>query len=429
MVGHRNADRMATGSRLRTGLVLGALAVAVAALLLASPTIVRPAESDAGPRTREDVRLVTVDDHEPRLWAYTSRQRDFGTATLPVNVVVEQDAATARRVIAADAGRNWTVDDPEGEALVVNGSGVAWSDTRGATRYTYVEYGDDPGEGGRWMDETAQLHDGAYLGARMHARLYEVEDGDRPLTMVQAHHEHWDWFRLRHTVGSVARGQYAVEHEFYGTGLVADVRRDRFGNGGASDADGWVTVVDLVDRKLRAGGVAAGLSLGLLFAGARRTTLAAALRALAERRQATTAHAALVGVALVTPLAVRVAAVGLERAFPALSPKVIAAPFYLVLAVGLPVAVGLLGRQLPADEAFTAAVVGFGAGLLLDYASLGISALTVGVAAHRAVLLVGLGLIAAGGVRWAETPVHRYRYRAPGILVWAGALAWPLAGL
>jgi hypothetical protein len=427
LVGDRNADRMGAGSRLRIGLVLCALAVAVAALILASPTLVRPAESDAGPRTREDVRLVTVDDHEPRLWAYTSRQKDFGTATLPMNVVVEADAATTRRVIAADADRNWTAEDPEGESVVLNGSGVAWSDTRGATRYTYVAYGEGDG---RWMDETAQLHDGSYLGARMHARLYEVQNGDRPLTMVQAHHEHWDWFRLRHTVGSVARGQYAIEHEFYGTGVVSDMRRARFGNGGASDADGWVTVVEVMDWPVPDDEFAvAGLSLGLLLVGARRATVTAALRAVAERRQATTAHAALVTIPLLTPLVIRVVAVELERALPALSPKVIAAPCYLVLAVGLPVAVGLLGRRLPADEAFTAAVGGFGVGLLLDYASLGLSALTIEVVAHRAVLLVGLGLIAAGGVRWAETPVHRYRYRAPGILVWTGALVWPLAGL
>jgi len=418
---------MGAGSRLRIGLVLCALAVAVAALILASPTLVRPAESDAGSRTREDVRLVTVDDHEPRLWAYTSRQKDFGTATLPMNVVVEADAATTRRVIAADADRNWTAEDPEGESVVLNGSGVAWSDTRGATRYTYVEYGEG---GGRWMDETAQLHDGSYLGVRVHARLYEVTDGDQSLTVMQAHQEHWDWFRLRHTVGSVARGQYAIEHEFYGTGVVSDMRRARFGNGGASDADGWVTVVDIMDWPVPDDEFAvAGLSLGLLLVGARRATVAAMLRAVAERRQATTAHAALVTIPLLTPLVIRVAAVELERALPALSPKVIAAPCYLALAVGLPVAVGLLGRRLPADDAFTAAAVGFGAGLLLDYAYLGIAALDVGVVAHRAVLLFGLGLIAAGGVRWAETPVHRYRYRVPGILVWAGALLWPLAGL
>lgn len=421
---------MAAGRRLRTGLVLCVLVAAVATLVLASPTLVQPAESDEGLRTREDVRLVQVEDDEPRLWPYTSRKRDFGTATLPINVVVEADAATTRRVIAADSDRRWTAEDPEGESVVLNGSGVAWSDTRGATRYTYVESGEPPGEGGRWMDETAQLHDGAYLGTRMHARLYEVEDGDRALTMVQAHQEHWDWFRLRHTVGSVADGQYAIEHEFYGTGLVSDMRRERFGNGGASDADGWVTVVELMDWPLPDDEfAAAGLSLGLLFLGARRATLSTALRAVAERRQLTAVHAALVGVPLLTPLTVRLVSVGLEHAFPALSPKVIAAPFYLVLAVGLPVAVGLLGRRLPADEAFAGTVVGFGAGLLLDYAFLGISALTVDVVAHRAVLLLGLGLIAAGGVRWAEVPVHRYRYRAPGILVWVGALLWPLAGL
>ena len=136
------------------------------------------------------------------------------------------------------------VEDPEGEAVVVNGSGVAWADTRGATRYIYVE----TERGDRWMTGTEQLHDGAYLGSRLHVRLYEVDGGGGTLTAVQAQHEHWDWFRLRRTVGSVSRGQYAVEQEFYGTGLIRDVSRDRFGNGGILDADDWVTVVDLVER-------------------------------------------------------------------------------------------------------------------------------------------------------------------------------------
>lgn len=426
---------MRPGSRLRTGLLAVVVVAAVLSLGVVQPTLLAFGGEATESRTADDVRLVGFEDHPARLWAYTSRQRSFDTATLPINVVVKEDAATTRRVIEAGAGEEWQTDHEDGEAVRLSGSGLAWRETIGAARYTYVRTSD----GGEWMAETTQVHDGSYLGARSHVRFYEFSaDGER-WTALQAHHEYWDWFRLRHTVGSVARGQYTVEHEFYGTGLVSDISRERFGNGGALDADGWVTVVDLVDwRPPRPGDetpdgtvglVAAGLTLTLLSVGGRFAGAGEAVTAAARQTDTTRDHALLVGTLLVTPLAVRVGAIALEGALPTVSPKVVAAPGYLVLAVGLPLAAGTLGRRLAADEAFAAAVVGLGAGLLVDYAYLGIRSLRVGVVGHRLALLLGIGLVAAGGVRWSERPLHRHGYHLAGALVWVGALVWPLAGL
>jgi hypothetical protein len=426
---------MRPGTRLRTGLLVVVVFAAVLSLGVVQPKLLTPGEPATEPRTVDDVRLVGFEDHPARLWAYTSRERSVDTATLPINVVVKEDAATTRRVIEAEAGEEWTTDHEGVDAVRLTGSGLAWRETTGATRYTYVR----TDEGGEWMDETTQVHDGSYLGARSHVRFYEFSAGGERWTALQAHHEHWDWFRLRHTVGSVARGQYTVEHEFYGTGLVSDISRERFGNGGALDADGWVTVVDLVDwRPPRpgaettdgtAGLVAAGLALVLASVGGRFAGAREAVAAAARQTETTRDHALFVAALLVTPLAVRVAAIALERALPAVSPKVVAAPGYLVLAVGLPLVAGTLGRRLPADEAFAAATVGLGAGLLADYAYLGIQSLRVGVVGHRVALLLGIGLVAAGGVRWAERPLHRHGYRVLGSLVWVAALVWPLVGL
>jgi hypothetical protein len=418
---------MLGGARRRT-LLLAAVAVVLlvgAGALGPSPT--RDPNATAAATTTDEARLVTVGERDARLWPYTSRQHDVETRTLPINVVVTTDLATTRRVLAADENRTWTTDDPEGEAVVLKGSGVNWSETTGADRYTYVETDDRS----YWMDESAQIHDGAYLGSRYHLRLYEVSAGADTYTAIQAHTEHWDWFRLRHTVGSTARARYAVEHEFYGTGTVADVSRERFGNGGALDADGWVTVFDLVDYSFHDDTVYSGLLLALFAVAGGRSLVGSARDAVdsVRRSRVGPVHAALFGTLFVAPVTVRVTAVTLEQSVPGLSPKVIAAPLYLVLAVGLPFVTALLGRRLAADDAFATATVGFGLGLLVDYAWLGITSLPFGVVVHRLVLLVGLGLLAAGGVRWAATPLQRHRYRLAGVVVWVAALVWPLAGL
>lgn len=404
------------------------------------------------PKRPEDVRLVEpASNGSEHLWPYTSRTRAFEGATLPINVVVRSEAATVRQVLVASGAspgsalywnataEQWEAHQTDGEAVVINGTGVQWGKSPGAARYTYVRT--DGQE--RWMDATYQLHDGAYFGTRHHLRLYEGGTDAHRWTAVQAHHEYWDWFRLRHNVDSLATARHHVERDFMGTGLLADISRKRYANGGALDADGWVTVIDLNELVTRGPkpqsltplwAVLPGIGLWVLIFGTGRIS-----RSLADARTAfrhgvggtriSRHHLALFVATALLPLVVRVGAITAERALPHTSPVVVGGPFYLLLVVGLPVCALVFGRLLPTDDAFAAAVLGMGTGLMIDYAYLGIVTLRYGAVVQRFVLLFGLGLIAAGGTRWAATSLVRHHYRIVGLVVWVGALLWPLLGL
>lgn len=126
---------------------------------------------------------------------------------------------------------------------------------------------------------------------------------------------------------------------------------------------------------------------------------------------------------------VRIGAVATERAYPRLSPVVLGGPFYVLLVVGLPACALAFGRHVSSEDGFTASVLGMGTGVMLDYAYLGLTVVPYGALVQRLVLLSGLGLIAAGGTRWATEPVPRHRYHTVGLAVWVGALLWPLLGV
>ncbi|MFC7194450.1 hypothetical protein ACFQL4_06885 [Halosimplex aquaticum] len=70
--------------------------------------------------------------------------------------------------------------------------------------------------GGEWIDETYQLHDGKYFASRYHLRVYESPYESDEWVAIQAHSDHWDWFRLRHTVHDTENAQDYVESEFWG---------------------------------------------------------------------------------------------------------------------------------------------------------------------------------------------------------------------
>lgn len=419
--------------RLTVGLVL------VVAVLTVGIGVVQPERPPRRERTAADVRMVTVEDNgTAQLWPYTSRAKRFSAATLPINIVVEEDPATTRRVLAGTA--KWSANSPQGEAVVINGTGVTWGETVGADRYTYVE----TASGGTWKTATYQLHDGHYLGSRTHLRLYEGGGDDETWTAIQGHTEYWDWFRLRHTVGSVADARYDVEQDLYGTGLIADISRERYGNGGALDADGWVTHVDLVDWMVRPGGttgpadgtggtaspaaVLAPLVLGVGMALAGRVPPWERLARSATESRMTPFHVGLVVATSMALPAIRLAGVFLEGVLPGVSPKLIAAPLYLCLAAGLPAAAAVLGARIAADDGFVVAFLGGATGFVLDYAIVGV-AVPVPVLVQRGVLLVALGLLAAGGTRWSGNPLQRHRYRVPGAVLWVAGLGWPLLDL
>ena len=142
----------------------------------------------------------------------------------------------------------------------------------------------------------------------------------------------------------------------------------------------------------------------------------------------TPSHVGLVVVTAAIPPAVRMGAVWAEGQFPDAGPVAVGAPFYLLLVVGLPVAAAVFGRTIPAEDGFTGAIVGMGAGVLADYASLGIGSIPFDALTTRAVLLVALGLIAAGGTRWADSWLRRNRYRLLGGGIWLAGVLTPIVG-
>lgn len=403
---------------------------AVVGVLGVDPTVVNPHSTAPPPRTADDVRLVSpTANAEQRLWPFTSRDHDFDSLTLPINVVFADDAASVRDVLARGGEESWNrttgewgVTNREGSSVVVRGTTVQWRSTTGANRFVYV---DTDGPGGRWLDETDQLHDGTYLGTRYHLRLYRGETGANAWTAVQAHHEHWDWFRLRHTVGSLSRARHYVEREFYGEPVLDDIDRVRFGNGGIADADGWVTRIDL--RPL--GGPLTLSLLGALVVG--RVTVGRPegpdSRSLVDGPA--WRYPALFAALVALLLLVRIGGVAVEQQVLTDSPKVVAGGFYLLLVLGLPALTVGLSRPLDGERAFLTAFLGLGAAILADYWYMGITIMPVSVVFHRLLLMCSLGLLAAGAARYEASASRQSSTLAAGVIAWLATLAWPLLGV
>lgn len=418
-------------SRHRLVLVGVCCYVLVVLALVGPATVVTTTTAEEATHAEPDVKLVSVyANSTTKFWPYTSRQKDFGTLTLPINVVFREDAATVRRLLAtstAASDSQWQTTTPTDETGVLDGTRTRWSESTGATRYTYVH----TESGGRWLDETSQLHDGTYFGTRYHLRLYEGGQREQRWTAVQAHHEHWDWFRLRHTVGSLATAQQHVERDFYGTRYLGSIERQRYANGGIMDTDGWVTVIDLVDWTV--GGPQALLlptTLGLFASlSGRWRSVRLRVRRSGLHRRLTRRHLALFLTMAGLPVVVRLASVVLEQQTPlGGAPKLIAGGLFPIIALGLPVAAWMLGRGLRADDGFVVAGVGLGVGFLLDYSYLQLTMIPLGVVLHRFTLLLAIGLVAADGVRWSKDVVTRHGYTLVGGTLWVGALLWSLLG-
>ena len=313
----------------------------------------------------------------------------------------------------------------------INSTGVYWSDATGSNRYTYVR-GDEPGSG-RWIDEAGQLHDGDYFGARYHIRFYRVPDGENSWTALQVHREHFDWFRLRHTVGSLPVAQHYVESQFYDQWYVADLHRKRFTGGGVLNSDGWVTVVDVkypdvLRRSFGVMSILAGLAVVGAFGG---WPTSVGRRDVRRVGQAIPVDARFVVVGVVVaavPVFVRLGSLAVERTELVNSPHAVAGAFYPMLALGLPACAYFLVRGLDRQKAFAAAAGGFGVGVLTDYAILGISVLPVAVIVHRAVLVLALGVVAIAGTdrpagSWFEPDDPTL---LAGVGLWVVGLLWTL---
>jgi hypothetical protein len=394
---------------MRRAAAVAALLVVAGAGLALSGVLSGPAEEPVADDVADD-RLIAVDG-DYRLWPYTSRTRSVEGRTLAINVVFHADAAATRAAIEGEPSADWEETPPDEAAATTGDDQVRefvardWRDAYSSLRYSYVE---GP-TGGAWLTEAFELHDGRYLGVRDHLRAYESPDG--AYTAIQAHEEYYDWFRLRHTVPDIDAPATRLEDEFIASGRATDVRREYRGiDGGRSD--GWLSVIELA--------AAAALAGTLLRARTREAAvdLARRLRTDAERHAA----AAILGLALAAvPVGVRVVGVGLETALPGTSPKAIAAPLYLVLALGLPALIAWLAPRSDPGAAALAVGVGLGGGFLADFAALGV-AVPPDLIVHRVALLAALGVVAAGRAA-ADRPVT-----AVGLLAWAVGLALPLTG-
>ncbi|WP_415381442.1 hypothetical protein [Halosimplex sp. TS25] len=447
-------------------------------------------------------KLVEPKPGENVFWPYTSRQRSPAGRTLAINVVVYADAETIRFYLSERRDATWNeteeawqdVDPDDGdqnEIDAANQTVVEWAAARGAQRYLYVhdraltEEGPNQttrrpyralpftggvGEsGGQWIDETYQLHDGKYFATRYHLRVYESPYESDEWVAIQAHSDHWDWFRLRHTVHDTEDAQDYVESEFWDDPAVDTVWRMYLDNPKGVGSDGWATVVDfrggsspLPDAKTA--GVALLAGFAAVRPGRRRSPLSrlAGPGGPAERRDAggsvdrllvsrvrlasilrswdwldgrqvavvswTLAYLLLFASLFVLYLSVRFGGIFLEEQFTETSPKVIAAALYPVLAFGLPIAAYSFGRGLEQVRCFAVAVVGIGAAMVVDYQFLGVTVLPLDVVLHRIGIAAALGLIAAGSVHSEASMERVNRFLAAGVLLWVYLLLAPLVG-
>lgn len=408
---------------IRTAIIL--LVVVTAGVTLGSVAAAEFTDGSPEPDHSEDFVILQNGDE---LWPYTSQSTTFGDRTLALNLVLYGDTNYTQTILQDPQVRDWReVDEDrediaplEEEGIDINESVVHWGGAEGSDRWVWV----NPAQGDeRWLAEAYQLEDGDYLGHRHHIRAYEDPERNE-WTALQAHTEHWDWFHLRHTVHTIEESQLAVEEEFIDKFYVNELTRERFGNDQSSDSDGWVTVVTFDEDILPL--VFGGFLVGLM------STTTARIQDIHTRliNEPVTADALrglfVAGSIVLAYHAIRFGAIGLERQFPELDPKLIVAVFYPTLVIGMPVVVYLSSRKLKASTAFTAATIGFVCAIFIDYTYLDVTSIPLETFVHRAALGVGIGLVAAGASATARDPKMRHGFVRTGVLLWLVAIVVPL---
>ena len=397
--------------------IAASIIVVLAALIVAGVSL--PVLDTGQPSPAEPTDEFVAMTEETLLWPYTSRTVGFQGRTLAINVVVYGDPAMVERHLRERSTGDW--DELDANETDVNpiedpvfGTDTAWGTADGSTRYVYVV--DPVRDTGAWRTESYQLHDGDYLGTRHHIRAYDAPyEGDQWVA-IQAHHEHWDWFRVRHTVDGIHGSQTYVEREFMGQPFVDELTRAYVGNVEGPDSDGWIAVIRL-----------------LSFEG---TAVLAVLAAPFVRRVHRTVHrrievqwlrrGMLAGGLVGLYLGVRFGGIAIERLVPDLYPIVIAGALYPVLVLGLPAWAYLFSRGLSDGEAAAAAMIGFTVAILLDYTYLQVQVLPIDTLIHRLGLMVALGLVAVGGARMEWQDPDAGQWLRMGLLLWFVAIGFPL---
>jgi FlaG/FlaF family flagellin (archaellin) len=405
------------------GLVLGlAVVFGLATSWLAPPTNDRPA-----PEPEREADLHRLDDHESGFYPYLNDDPTFANRS-PVNVVVIGNLSEVLTALRERSPTQWnetvledanTTDREDAGGLNVTGTNIAWGQAKGTARYAYVHGGE-----GQWVRESAQLNDGDYFGYRHHLRLYEDPSADEDWVLLQVHSEHFDWFTLRHAVDGVQDAQSRLESDFMGEPYVERLYREHLGNDGASDSDGWATVIEL----------ALALPIGIAMIGTqqrRQGSAWRAARALARdlRDRLTLRHGGLAVAIVGIVLGVRWGGIVLEHHVDGLGVYAIGGLLYPVLALGVPVATFAIARGMERRvDAGLMAAAALGAGFIFDYAYLGVDVLPIDLLLHRVALVVAIGLVAAGSARRAARISRFNATLVTGSALWLGLLTATLLG-
>ncbi|WP_290811833.1 hypothetical protein [Halovivax sp.] len=438
---------------MRRSIVIGLALLAVGFLFVGGPSLlVGSSAEEVAPSQTESPELVEFEDSESGFWEYLSA-REAHDRRSPINVVVRGDAEQVVRMMQL-ADEDWEETDEEHEdadqfTYSIGGDNqtaeenashtalpteIPWGEAAGTTRYAYVDLG--PGEETRWTTETLQLDDGDYYGQRYHIRLYESPNPDDEWVAMQAHTEHFDWFTLRHRVDGVEAAQSRVERDLMSMSSVdpqEDVQRIYLGNSRPSDSDGWATKVDLRAASF------VPVVVGLAARGKTRTrvedgvdrylTDADRERLAAARDRFEPRHIALAGTIVGLFLGVRMAGIVLENAVDALTMHMIAGLLYPVIAVVIPLATYAIasGLERRLDAALVAAT-SLAVAIWIDYGWLGVDRLPLDVVLQRILVVVALGLIAAGAARRATRERRLNGLLLVGLATWTLVLVGTLFG-
>lgn len=398
------------------------LAIVAAVVFIEPVSLVMSEDEEAEPV------VVGLENDSVGFYPYLNDADEFDDRSA-INLIVKGDADSLIEALTTTGAeeverepRQWVdlalLDAPEPvETDRENATERDWSTADGAVRYAYIGSSVSDGE---WVTETAQLEDGDYYGHRHHLRLYEGPTGE--WVLVQAHVEHFDWFTLRHQVSSIEEAQAHLEQDLTTLEGVDgdDIERVYLDNTDSSDSDGWATLVDMTAA------VAAPVALAMALSSARGRLGEVSEQLVPQDRTHVLDVIALAGSVILLVGFVRLLGLALEWWTTALTPHMIAAIGYPILALGLPIAVGGLARRLPRrTDAALITSGAFATAIWFEYVLLGVSGLSLDIVLHRAILTVGLGLLAAGV---AAEEVDRELLVA-GVGLWLFGLVVGLAAL
>ena len=398
--------------------VVGVALLVSTGLYLGAGVFDPPTEQTPDVSPPPENKLVVV-DNDSAFWPYTSKTRSTGGRTLAVNVVIYGDTDQIRAALTDRSGLAFE-ELPEREADAGNDSyevepsetDIEWNEASGSARYTYVRTAD----GGQWLGESYQYHDGAYLGDRHHLRAYEDPEGN--FTAIQIHREYFDFFQLRHNVVDLERSATMVEAEFIGEPFVEEVSRDYYDTRGRY-FDGWASAIHL--ETLFPLGLFA--LLGSVVSGSTRRAVRSLVENLGSWARTNRAGFALAAGLVAVVLGTRAFAIGLETTISSVSPQILAGVAYPILAFGPPIVLGIFGRKIDALAGFGFAVFGLLAALTLDTIWVGLGVIPVQVFLHRFGLALALGVVALGVGRDIDDDPGAVEGEQ-SVLVLVGLLAW-----